>query len=101
LFGVGWTLFMKPGDCIKRIQLAFMGVQWTHFVKTATGLKITFMYSWDLLTSFVSPWKVCYGLHNFHGSILTRRARCTGHALSMPEMRNMYRVLEVKSEGKN
>jgi hypothetical protein len=69
--------------------------------KTAIGLKITFMYSWDLLTSFVSPWKACYGLHNFHGSILTRRARCAVHALSMPEMRNMYRVLEEKSEGKN
>jgi len=70
-------------------------------VNTAIGLNITFIYSWALLTSFVLRWAVCYGLRNFHGSILTRRARCTGHALSMPEMRNMYRVLEEKSEGKN
>jgi len=48
-------------------------------------LKITFIYSWYLLTSCVSPWTVCCGLHNLHGCILTRRARRTGHALSMPE----------------
>ena len=92
---------MKSGDCIKWIQLAFMGVQWTHFVNTEIGLKITFIYSWDLLTSFVSPCTVCYVLHNFHGSILTRRARCTGHASSVPLKRSMYIVLEGKSEGKN
>jgi hypothetical protein len=81
--------------------MAFMGVQWTHFVNTAISLKITFIYSWDLLTSFVSAWTIYYGLREFHGSILKGRARCTGHVLSMPLMRNMYRVLEGKSEGKN
>jgi hypothetical protein len=78
-----------------------MGVHWTHFVNTEIGLKITFIYSWNLLTSFVSLWTVRYGLHNSLGSILARRTGCVSHSLSMPLMRNMYIVLEGKSEGKN